>query len=170
MNQIGSIRRLDELGRIVIPKEIRNSLRIKPGDNFEIYLNGNDIILKKNSPLESFKELSHFIVQTLFTKIKKDILIVSGETIIENTDKNIKEKQISDELYNLISSRQATLFHSKKIYLTETYLINKDLIISPINVAGDILGALIITGEDLTEEIKNIAEILTTVLIKELEN
>ena len=34
MNQIGSIRRLDELGRIVIPKEIRNSLRIKPGDNF----------------------------------------------------------------------------------------------------------------------------------------
>lgn len=50
MNQIGSIRRLDELGRIVIPKEIRNELRLKAGDNFSITINGNDIILRKHSP------------------------------------------------------------------------------------------------------------------------
>lgn len=170
MNQIGSIRRLDELGRIVIPKEIRKELRIKSGDNFEIYLNGQDIILKKHSPLESFKELSHSISQTIYTKLKKDILIISGETIIENTIKEIKEKNISDELYNLFSTRQTTLFHSKKIYLTENYLINKDLIISPLNVGGDILGAIIVVGENLTEEIKNITEVLTSVLIKQLEN
>lgn len=170
MNQIGSIRRLDELGRIVIPKEIRKELRIKSGDNFEIYLNGQDIILKKHSPLESFKELSHSISQTIYTKLKKDILIISGETIIENTIKEIKEKNISDELYNLFSSRQTVLFHSKKIYLTENYLINKDLIISPLNVGGDILGAIIVVGENLTEEIKTITEVLTSVLIKQLEN
>lgn len=170
MNQIGSIRRLDELGRIVIPKEIRNELRLKAGDNFSITINGSDIILRKHSPLESFKDLAHAIAQTLYNKTKKDILIISGETIIENTSKDIKETVISDEIYNLMNSRQTTLFHSKKNYLTENYLTTKDLIISPINVSGDILGALIIIGENLTDEIKNITEILNSVLTKELEN
>ena len=70
----------------------------------------------------------------------------------------------------MMNSRQTTLFHSKKIYLPENYLTTKDLIISPITVSGDILGALIIIGENLTDEIKNITEILNSVLTKELEN
>ena len=47
MKSTGIIRRIDELGRIVIPKEIRKNLRIKEGENLEIYIENDNIILKK---------------------------------------------------------------------------------------------------------------------------
>ena len=49
MKSTGVIRRIDDLGRIVIPKEIRKNLRIKEGDNLEIFVKDEDIILKKYS-------------------------------------------------------------------------------------------------------------------------
>ena len=52
MKTIGIVRRIDELGRIVIPKEIRNTLRIKEGDPVEIFTNKDKIILKKYKPME----------------------------------------------------------------------------------------------------------------------
>ena len=51
----GVIRRIDELGRIVIPKEIRKKLRIKTGDNLEILVEGDDIVLKKYSFIENIE-------------------------------------------------------------------------------------------------------------------
>ena len=47
MKSTGVVRRIDDLGRIVIPKEIRRNLRIKEGDNLEVFIEGEDIILKK---------------------------------------------------------------------------------------------------------------------------
>ena len=53
MKTTGVIRRIDELGRIVIPKEIRKNLRIKNGESLEIYLENDSIILKNYSHIES---------------------------------------------------------------------------------------------------------------------
>ena len=50
MKTTGIIRRIDDLGRIVIPKELRKTLRIKTGESLEIFVEGDDIILKKYSP------------------------------------------------------------------------------------------------------------------------
>ena len=58
MKTTGIIRRIDELGRIVIPKEIRKNLRIKNGESLEIYLENDSIILKKYSQIESLKNVS----------------------------------------------------------------------------------------------------------------
>ena len=51
MKSTGVIRRIDELGRIVIPKEIRKNLNIREGENLEIVVNDNNITLIKHSPL-----------------------------------------------------------------------------------------------------------------------
>ena len=51
MKSTGVIRRIDDLGRIVIPKEIRKNLRIKDGDNLEIFISSEDLVLKKYSYL-----------------------------------------------------------------------------------------------------------------------
>ena len=56
MKTTGIIRRIDDLGRIVIPKELRCTLRIKNGDSLEIFVDHEDIILKKYSPMESIEE------------------------------------------------------------------------------------------------------------------
>lgn len=73
MKTTGIIRRIDELGRIVIPKEIRKNLRIKNGESLEIYLENDSIILKKYSQIESLKNVSIDYVEAFNQIIKHNI-------------------------------------------------------------------------------------------------
>ena len=68
MKTTGIIRRIDDLGRLVIPKELRRSLRIKNGESLEIFVEGEDIILKKYSPMESIEEAASKYVDS-FNKV-----------------------------------------------------------------------------------------------------
>ena len=63
--KIGTIRRIDELGRIVIPKGIRQDLRIRTGDNLEIYIENDNVILKKHSTLNKIEAIGLIIKQVL---------------------------------------------------------------------------------------------------------
>ena len=57
MKATGVVRRIDDLGRIVVPKELRRSMRIKEGESLEIFTEGTDrIVLKKYSPVDGFNE------------------------------------------------------------------------------------------------------------------
>ena len=79
MKTTGVIRRIDELGRIVIPKEIRKSLRIKNGESLEVYLDGDSIILKKFSQIESLESISVDYVEAfnqIIIEIKWLLLVV----------------------------------------------------------------------------------------------
>ena len=78
MKTTGIIRRIDELGRIVIPKEIRKNLRIKNGESLEIYLENDSIILKKYSQIESLKNVSIDYVEAFNQIIKHNILLLIG--------------------------------------------------------------------------------------------
>ena len=60
MKATGVVRRIDDLGRIVIPKEIRKTLRIKDGESVEIFLENDNIVLKKYSPIEVLPEFYIF--------------------------------------------------------------------------------------------------------------
>lgn len=93
MKDTGIVRRIDELGRIVIPKEIRKNLRINTGDNVEIYMDENNkIILKKFSSLFGMEE-------ELFN-IAKVINEFSGATIIvTDIDKTIVSYGKDNEFY-----------------------------------------------------------------------
>ena len=57
MKETGIVRRIDELGRVVIPKEIRKTLRIKEGDPLEIFTDRDELMMKKYSPVQSMGEL-----------------------------------------------------------------------------------------------------------------
>ena len=74
MKTTGVIRRIDELGRIVIPKEIRKSLRIKNGESLEVFLDGDSIILKKFSQIESLENISVDYVEAFNQIIKHNII------------------------------------------------------------------------------------------------
>ena len=79
MKTTGVIRRIDELGRIVIPKEIRKSLRIKNGESLEVYLDGDSIILKKFSQIESLESISVDYVEAFNQIIKHNIIVTARE-------------------------------------------------------------------------------------------
>ena len=66
MKATGIVRRIDDLGRVVIPKEIRKTLRIREGDSLEIYTeNAGEIILKKYSPIQELKALAQPYAESL---------------------------------------------------------------------------------------------------------
>ena len=68
MKSTGIVRRVDVLGRIVIPKELRRMLKINEGDPMEIFVEREEIVLKKYSPLLNSDDLSNGIAQTLATR------------------------------------------------------------------------------------------------------
>ena len=74
MKATGVVRRIDELGRIVIPKEIRKNLRIHEGENIEIYINEKEnIVLKKHSLIKEIDDFAQKFTDSLHSFFKKDI-------------------------------------------------------------------------------------------------
>ena len=82
MKTTGIIRRIDDLGRIVIPKELRKSLRIKNGDSLEIFVDQEDIILKKYSPIESIEEAAMKYVEGFNQVIKHNVIVTDKDKVI----------------------------------------------------------------------------------------
>ena len=138
----GALRRIDDLGRIVIPKEIRNELRITSGDKIEIKIKDEEIILKKYSELSKIKELSQIITKTVFKKYKIEIKITDMDKYISNNEK------ISPEII-------------KKIKENKQQIINGKLI-TPISLNGEIYGSIITQAknENLKDTIILLAQIL----------
>ena len=82
MNNCCMFRRIDELGRIVIPVEIRKILNIKYGDNLEFLLNDNKIILRKRSISQSNLDLLVELGKTLSSVINSNFLITDREKVL----------------------------------------------------------------------------------------
>ena len=82
MKTTGIIRRIDDLGRIVIPKELRKTLRIKNGDSLEIFVDNEDIILKKYSPMESIEEAARKYVESFSQVIKHTVIVTDKDKVI----------------------------------------------------------------------------------------
>jgi AbrB family transcriptional regulator (stage V sporulation protein T) len=83
MKATGIIRRIDDLGRVVIPKEIRRTLRIREGDPLEIYVDrGGEVILKKYSPIRALGKFSKEYADSLFEATGHVTCIADRDTII----------------------------------------------------------------------------------------
>jgi len=110
MKATGIVRRIDELGRVVIPKEIRKTLRIKEGDPLEIYTDRDELIFKKYSPLASIDNYAESVAQSLANTTEKTVFICDTDSVIcgiGSGTKEIVEKNVSDELGKLIRDKKS---------------------------------------------------------------
>ena len=83
MKATGVVRRIDDLGRIVVPKEVRRTMRIKEGESLEIFVDGTDkIVLKKYSPVQNVNDFVSEFVDSIYASNKKDIVVTDNEKII----------------------------------------------------------------------------------------
>ena len=82
MSTTGIIRRIDELGRIVIPKEIRKNLRIKNGDNLEILVEGDNITLRKYSQIENLENMANIYADSFYQVLKYNVIITDTDKIV----------------------------------------------------------------------------------------
>lgn len=165
MKATGIVRRIDDLGRIVVPKEIRRTLRIREGDPLEIFTDSNgSVILKKYSPIGELRTFAKEYAESLSQTCGHIICIVDKEQIIAISGapkKDFLEKQISYELEKTINERNsvnAQRNDSKFIPILDNEnekAYNHELII-PIISEGDALGAVIfLSGEKKMGEVEN---------------
>ena len=176
MKSTGIIRRIDDLGRIVIPKEIRKNIKIKNGDSLEIFLEDTSIVLKKYSPIESIENVICDYVET-FNQVTKHNIIVTDKEKIISISGSLKSKYKNGEISDFISSfieRRDNLFERKK----RTVEIIKDITecgyysISTIINEGDAIGCVIILSLDvpITDSEEKLSLILARLLSKQFVN
>ena len=144
MVKTGITRRIDELGRLVIPKEIRNNLKIKDNDQVEINVIDNKIVLNKYEYL-SKDRVVNIIINILRKTINKNILFTSRDKIIDYSLLNkgkIDNFVLNNEIINIIESRKEMIININGLF----YNVN------PLIINGDLYGSLVIYSE---EEINN---------------
>ncbi len=176
MKATGIFRRIDELGRIVIPKEIRKNLHIREGDSIEIFITEKEeIVLRKYSSLKNIKDFAQRFTDSIYSLLKSNILVTDKDHIIAasgDLKKEYLEKAISEELSSYISRRSNILEkHQKSINIVEEFGLECTYVIEPIFVEGDVIGLFIILSvEDSVSEMEEkIARIATEFFMKYLE-
>lgn len=158
--KIGIVRRIDNLGRIVIPKEIRDTLRIKNGDCLEINIEGEIVTLKKYSELNNIIEIETIIANLLRETLKKDVLITTKDKYIIGTKHEYINKQIPNELIEILENRQMIIQKNKE----------QNTLINPIIINGDVIGSIIIISkEEITENQIKTVTLLSNFLTKYIE-
>ena len=175
MKSTGVIRRIDDLGRIVIPKELRKNLRIKEGDNLEIFIDNEDIILRKYSMMNKINDLAQELTDAIYTFTKHNVFITDTDTIIAGSGtlkKDYLNKSISNFIIKSINRREKILEnHFKELNLIKEEEIECSYILSTILVNAEAIGMIVIISEkDKLSEIEmQLANIVSTFITKYLE-
>lgn len=156
MKATGIVRRIDDLGRVVVPKEIRRTLRIREGDPLEIFTDREgEIILKKYSPIGELGQFAKQYADSL-TQTTGHIVVITDKdqfiAVAGPTKKDLVTKGISHDLEEVINERE-TIVASKddKSYIK---IMNDDdsefmfQVITPIISEGDAIGSVIILTKD----------------------
>ena len=135
MKTTGVVRRIDDLGRIVIPKEIRRTLRIHDGESLEIFVDNEIITLKKYSSLNELANVSKILVESINKEINKDIIITDRDNVIAASGVNKKKymgKNISSYLENVINDRKSVRIFNEKVKIVDDVEEDCNYIIYPI--------------------------------------
>ena len=163
MKATGIVRRIDDLGRVVIPKEIRRTLRIKEGTPLEIYTDREgEIILKKYSPIGELSTFAKEYAEVLSQTTGMVSCITDHDQVIAAAGQGSKEyvgKEISSELEEVIFAREMKLSGAQAI-TTEQVKNSLAQIIQPIISSGDAIGSVILIGKNDRETIGNSEKLL----------
>ncbi len=179
MKATGIVRRIDDLGRVVIPKEIRRTLRIREGDPLEIFVDREgEVILKKYSPIGELGDFSKEYADSLYESLGHIALIADRDSIIAVSGVSKKEymdKAIGPIVEESMNERKTMIEGSKG-----TYEICKDMhveytsyCVAPIITGGDPIGAVILLsqkeGVKMADLETKLAETAAGFLAKQME-
>ncbi len=155
MKATGIVRRIDDLGRVVIPKEIRRTLKIREGMPMEIFTESTgEVILKKYSPVGEMKQIAESYVKTLHKLTGFSAAVCDTEQIIAASGagkKDLVNRDISTVLEEMLRNNISLTSPQKSIVMTKESPAEA-VAVFPITSNGDVLGGVIlIKGEKNTE-------------------
>jgi len=167
MKATGIVRRIDDLGRVVIPKEIRRTMRIREGDPLEIFTEKDgEVIFKKYSPIGELGDFANNYAETLAKTAGKGTCITDRDSIIAVSGipkKELMEKRVSREIENVMSEKSAFKSNNMKDSLSIADGVEKYNagVVVPIVSEGDTIGSVIFVmndGEQMSEVETKLAE------------
>ena len=143
MKATGIVRRIDDLGRIVIPKEIRKTLKVKEGMPLEIYTDQEGgIILKKYLPFSEFASLAEEYAECMVQQTGATAVITDREKVIAaagNLAKNFKGEAISSKLERVLDDRDE---RNRYLPITNNKEEEGSQVYAVIRSGGEIVGAV----------------------------
>lgn len=184
MKATGIVRRIDDLGRVVIPKEIRRTLRIREGDPLEIFVDHDgEVILKKYSPIGELSEFAQEYADSLFEATGHIALITDRDQIIAIAGASKKDflgKSIGTAAEKVMEGRKAISVNDPTLH--EFFRGNTDSgiektlasqVMAPIIAEGDPIGTVIIASKEnhvkMTDLELKLAETAASFLAKQME-
>jgi len=156
MKATGIVRRIDDLGRVVIPKEIRRTLRIREGDPLEIFVDRDgEVILKKYSPISELSDFAKEYAEALYDSLTSQVLICDRDAVIAvagGSKKDYLNKNVGEIIEKAMEDRNPVLVTNKgQATLVDSYEEElSSYTISPIVANGDPIGAVVIFSKDRT--------------------
>ena len=165
METTGVVRRIDDLGRVVIPKEIRRTLGIKDGTSLEIFVEKDMVALKKHSSMNNLSHFAEVYVDSIYNTLKRDIIITDRDNVIAcagSMKKKYLMQPISSFLEECINNRSSiSEFEIKELNIINDKSEQCSYIINTIISNGDSIGLIIILSTE--ERIGEIEEKTTKI-------
>lgn len=174
MRSTGIVRRIDELGRVVIPKEIRRTMRIKEGEELEVFTTEDALILKKFSAVKEMVDFNVDYVKSIYLSTGLTAIITDKEKILAVAG-DFKQYKVGSH-YTVKGERLLEERRIKSLNGIEvTSLFGEDvsevggMVLSPIVVNGDVMGAVIVVSKRMLNELSvKTAETASCFLAKRL--
>lgn len=179
MKATGIVRRIDDLGRVVIPKEIRRTMRIREGDPLEIFTsNDGDVIFKKYSPIGELANFAAQYAEVLVKGTNLPVVICDRDTCVAVSGlakREVLERRLSSQLEDFMDQRKSYILtpgSDKKLQPLEG-VERSAAVAVPILAAGDVVGAVCLmaaeTGAMPTETDTKLAQVAAAFLGRQME-
>lgn len=180
MKATGVVRRIDDLGRIVIPKEIRKNLKIRDGESLEIFVDNEEITLKKFSSSKDLSTISQALLDTVYTTVRRNVFVTDRDVFIAGSGdlkKDFLGKELSEQIIELLLSHEKVVKNNVNIQSIIATPIQKNekynYIMQPILVDGETIGLVLMIeiadNIDLDTDDEKISLIIAQFLEKYLE-
>ncbi|GAK09985.1 MULTISPECIES: stage V sporulation protein T [Geomicrobium] len=158
MKATGIVRRIDDLGRVVIPKEIRRTLRIREGDPLEIFVDRDgEVILKKYSPISELGDFAKEYAEALYDSLGHPILVADRDSYIAvsgGSKKDYANKSIGEIVEDAINTRttKAEFQHGEYNLVSDHRDTMEGYVVAPIIANGDPIGAVVMISKEKPPE------------------
>ena len=178
MKATGIVRRIDDLGRVVIPKEIRRTLKIREGDPLEIFTNHDgEVIFKKYSPIGELGEFASQYAETLYKTSGYPVCITDKDSIIAiagASKKDFFEKPFSNDVEKIMEEKTSFIAKGdKRLSVTDSTPNYTAGVVCPIISDGDTIGNVIVMQDDVRQNVSDtelkLANAASMFLAKQME-
>lgn len=174
MKSTGITRRIDDLGRIVIPKEIRKNLKIKENEVLEIFINNDEIILKKFSPFNDSEKVLSDYIKVINDMTGNDVIITDRDKVIlssKRLEEKLLNKKLSEYVNDLIENRSIFLSNDMKgIEVIDNEKIKQNYYFIPFIIDSDVVGSIIMfSSKEFDENSKSLLSIASKLLVNYIE-